>query len=180
MARSDLPLIHIHYRRPPDRHEIFRQRLVLDRDDVKVTLARDLVFEPPIVIHEAVALETGSDAVWFTFPDTWHDIGRFHRADGGFTGIYANVITPCLFERVDLWHTTDLFLDLWIDTEGRVSLLDQDEYAAAVEREWIDSALAERALEEANDLRKRAEAGTWPPPIVHDWTRDRAIQALGT
>lgn len=179
MPPSDPSLVHIHYRRPPDRQEIFHQHLVLDRDDVKVTFARDLSLEPPIVIGETVALETGSDAVWFTFPDTWHDIGRFHGADGNFTGIYANVITPCVFERTDLWHTTDLFLDVWIDTEDRVSLLDEDEYAAAVESEWIDSALAERALEEANDLLKRAEAGTWPPPIVREWTRDRAIQALG-
>ena len=60
-----------------------------------------------------VALERGSDAVWFTFPGLWHDIGRFHRSDGTFTGIYANILTPPLIQPDGVWHTTDLFLDLW-------------------------------------------------------------------
>jgi predicted RNA-binding protein associated with RNAse of E/G family len=174
----DLPLVHIHYRRPPDRHEVFRQHLVLDSPDAKVTFARDLHFEPPITIGDEVVLETGSDAVWFTFPEAWHDIGRFHRADGRFTGVYANVITPCRFERRDLWHTTDLFLDVWIDPEGAVHLLDEDEYADAVQRKWLDDALAERALREARELKEKAEAGSWPPPIVSEWTRERALAAV--
>jgi hypothetical protein len=42
------PLVHIHYRRPPDGEEVFQQRLILDRDDLKVTLATDLDFDEPL------------------------------------------------------------------------------------------------------------------------------------
>lgn len=97
MESPSPPLVDIHYRRLPDDERVFTQQLLLDRPDVKVTLARGVDFESPVIIDGEVALESGSDAVWFTFPGQWHDIGRFHRRDGTFTGIYANVLTPPVF-----------------------------------------------------------------------------------
>lgn len=93
----DRSRVDIHYRRLPDDVQVFTQDLVLDRSDVKVTLARNLAFDSPVVIRDQIALEPGSDAVWFTFPGRWHDIGRFHRKDDTFTGIYANILTPPTF-----------------------------------------------------------------------------------
>ena len=57
--------VHIHYLRPPDRKEVFTQRLLLDTPAVKVTLAQTVPFDPPIRIQGAVALEQGSDPAWF-------------------------------------------------------------------------------------------------------------------
>jgi hypothetical protein len=70
--------VKIHYRRPPDREEVFDQLLVLERDDVTVTLVETMDFDLPMRISNEVALEQGSSVVWFTFPNAWHDIGRFH------------------------------------------------------------------------------------------------------
>jgi predicted RNA-binding protein associated with RNAse of E/G family len=147
----------------------------------------------PLRIGGRIALERGSDAVWFTFPESWHDIGRFHRADGTLTGIYANVLTPCLFEpgsspeAGEEWHTTDLFLDLgipveggvWVGHEGRNAvLLDLEELEDAEARGWVTPKLAERARMEGARLLQGARRGAWPPPVVREWTRERAVRAL--
>jgi predicted RNA-binding protein associated with RNAse of E/G family len=181
------PEIRIHYLRPPDRRTVYRQHLVHDDGRVKVTLARDLPFDPPLRIRGKIALERGSDAVWFTFPGAWHDIGRFHLADGTFTGIYANIITPCVFQPGGDWETTDLFLDLWIPARPPESpdpvsarapgpfLLDAEELDEAESSGHVPPRLARAARAEAHDLLQRTAAGTWPPPIVHAWTRERAL-----
>lgn len=166
-------LAHIHYLRPPDRKEIFTQRILLDTPEVKVTLAQNVSFDPPIRIHGKVALETGSDAVWFTYPGLWHDIGRFHRADGTFTGFYANILTPPVIQKDGIWHTTDLFLDVWLGRDGALSVLDEDQLEEALERGWVSADTARRAREEVRWIRKRFSEGKWPPPIAEEWTLAR-------
>jgi len=169
-------LVRIHYLRPPDRLQVFVQELVLDEPSVKVTLARSVQMKNPLRIDDEVVLEHGSDAVWFTFPGAWHDIGLFHRADGTFTGTYANILTPCVFHPDGQWDTTDLFLDLWIPASSGVDirLLDEDELEWAVRNDWIDPATARRATEEANRLITEARVGSWPPQVVDEWPLSRA------
>jgi predicted RNA-binding protein associated with RNAse of E/G family len=175
---SQAPLVRIHYKRPPDRLEIFEQRLVHDGPDVKVTLAPAVARAAPIRIAGRTVLEDRSPVVWFTFPGRWHDIGRFHLADGTFTGLYANVITPVELRDGHRWDTTDLFLDLWVDERGG-TVLDEDELQDALERGWVDQATAVRARQEIAQIRAEAEMGAWPPEMVREWTLDRARAALG-
>lgn len=171
------PVVHIHYLRPPDDRRVYTQHLLLDRDDVKVTLARDVDFDSPVRVHGRPVLEPGADAVWFTFPGRWHDIGRFHLADGTFTGLYANILTPPTFEEDgSVWTTTDLFLDLWIDRAGAISVLDREQLERAVRRDLLDPELAERARDEASNLQEAHRAGRWPPDVVYEWTRERALE----
>lgn len=175
---SALPQVRISYRRPPNRVQIFEQWLVHDGDDVKVTLAESLPYQPPMRIEGQVVLELGSDVVWFTFPGAWHDIGRFHRADGTFTGLYANVLTPPVLDGTE-WETTDLFLDVWLPPAGDPLLLDEEELDEALGREWLDGALADRARQEGRRLMDEARTGAWPPPSVHEWTLERCRDVLG-
>ncbi len=177
---SDPPLVDIHYLRPPDREQIFTQHLIWDEPDVKITLSTDLTFDPPLRIDDEVVLETGSQVIWFTFPGAWHDVGLFHRANGAFSGTYANILTPCVFEAGGIWRTTDLFLDVWTDPAGRVQVLDEDELAEAEERGWVTGETAGRAREEAQTLKQQAEAGSWPPPVVGEWSLSRARDVLGS
>jgi hypothetical protein len=186
---SERSRVRIHYRRLPDSEQVFDQRVVLERDDVIVTLSAPLELDRPMEIDGRVALETGSVAVWFTFPGAWHDVGRFHRADGTFTGIYANILTPAViltppatggpaaFEG-PRWHTTDLFLDVWLPAGGPAMLLDEDELAAALEQGDIDPEVAARAREEAERLLDLARTGRWPPDVVRDWTLERSLAVL--
>ncbi len=175
---GDPPLIDIHYLRPPNREQIFTQHLIWDDAEVKITFSTDLSFEPPIRIEGDVVLETGSEVIWFTFPGVWHDVGLFHRADGTFTGTYANILTPCAFEEGGTWRTTDLFLDVWRDPTGRVQNLDEEELEKAEARGWVTEEVARRARAEALALKQQAEAGLWPPPVVREWTLARARERL--
>lgn len=121
-------------------------------------------------------LEPGAPVVWFTFPGLRHDIGRFHTVDGAFTGCYANVLTPVERDG-DMWTTTDLFLDVFVDLAGGVHVLDEDELEEAVDRGWISADAARGAEREASRLVAAARDGTWPPPIVDAWPLDRARDA---
>ena len=168
--------VRIDYLRPPNRRDVFIQKLLLDTPQVKVTLAEDIPFDPPIRIQDQIALEAGSDAVWFTFPNCWHDIGHFHRADGTFTGTYANILTPPIFLPGGRWETTDLFLDVWIDLEGTLWILDRDQLLEAEEKGWISPGLAQRAREEVARIEREHKAGQWPPEVVLGWDLDRARQ----
>jgi predicted RNA-binding protein associated with RNAse of E/G family len=175
---SPLPRVQIHYLRPPDRKEIFSQALLLDDPEVKVTLARNVPYDPPIRIGGEVALERGSDAVWFTYPGLWHDIGRFHRADGTFTGIYANILTPPIIQEGGIWQTTDLFLDIWVDRKGVLTVLDEDQFRIGLADGAISERDGERALQEVQNIVERHRDGLWPPPIVHEWTLAKALKRL--
>lgn len=152
-----------------------------------------------MAVADRTVLEPGAPVVWFTFPGAQHDIGRFHTADGAFTGYYANILTPVELDAdppvadtpndagpagieapdSDVWLTTDLFLDIFLDPDGRLHVLDRDELQEAAARGWIDRATAGRAELEANRVVESARAGRWPPPIVEAWplARARAVAA---
>jgi len=179
---SRAPEVHIHYLRPPDRTDVFVQELVHDDGRTKVTFAREIDLPDPLRIGDRVALEDGSDVVWFTFPGAWHDIGRFHLRDGTLTGIYANILIPCTFAPGEDWETTDLFLDLWMPADaggwaaGRPRepvVLDAEELDEAERFGWVTRWVAARARAEADRLVEAARSGRWPPPVVEAWTRER-------
>lgn len=171
--------ISIHYRRLPDRDRVFHQTLVAEREDYCVTLLDSADLEKPVLVDGRTVLEPGSPVVWFTYPGRWYDIGRFHLADGTFTGFYANILTPVRMDG-DSWWTNDLCLDVWIGQDGAVQLLDEDEFHTAVQQEWMDERTAARACETAATLAASAAAGAWPPPHVHEWTLERAMSMLSS
>ncbi|NIU73719.1 MAG: DUF402 domain-containing protein, partial [Gammaproteobacteria bacterium] len=75
-------------------------------------------------------------------------MGRFHLRDDTFTGYYVNLIAPPEI-RGGTWHMIDLFLDLWVEPQGRAyHVLDRDEFDEAVDRGWLDTATARRARQE--------------------------------
>ncbi len=167
--------ISIHYRRLPDAERIFEQRLVEDAGEYVVTLLEAAPLPRAVVVGERTVLEPGAPVVWFTYPGLWYDIGRFHLQDGTFTGYYANILTPVQMQG-DRWETTDLCLDVWKESDGRVEILDELEFEEAVEAGWIDGATAAAAREAAETLALAARQGVWPPPHVERWDLERARQ----
>jgi predicted RNA-binding protein associated with RNAse of E/G family len=164
----------IHYRRPPDRLEVFQQAVVDDDGRCVVTFLPAATLKKPMERGGRVVLDPGAPVVWFTWRgDVWHDAGLFHLADGTFTGVYANVLTPVRMDGAG-WETTDLFLDVWVDADGGVEILDRDEFDGALAAGWIDPRTAARALAEAERLAGDARRGAWPPPYVREWTVARA------
>lgn len=168
----------IHYRRPPDRLQIFEQAVLERTPECIVTLVETTPLKRPVCAAGQTILEPGAPVVWFTFPGAWHDIGRFHLRDRTFTGYYANVLTPVAIEAAGVWDTTDLFLDVWLGADGRVEVLDENELEEALQKGWVDDATAARATAEAETLAVAARAGRWPPRAVKTWTLERALEVL--
>jgi predicted RNA-binding protein associated with RNAse of E/G family len=173
-----MPSVQIHYHRPPARADIFRQALVARTEDVVITFMERTPLPRPVRSGDLVILEPGAPAVWFTFPGLWHDIGRFHLADGTFTGIYTNILTPVHFLDPLTWETTDLFLDHWLDANGRSTILDEDEFSHAVAEGWLDTEIEMKARAEAERIERLARAGEWPPKVVEEWTLERVRTTL--
>lgn len=171
--------VRIHYLRPPDRRQLLVQRLVYEDAHVVVSLLESVAIERPLVIAGRVATEPGAALLWFTFPGEWHDIGRFHLRDGTFTGLYADILEPVVPVAPHEWRALDLFLDLWLDARGGAPLLlDADELEEALRQGWISAATGAAARREAARLLRLARAGGWPPPVVQEWTLERALRAL--
>lgn len=174
-----MSLIRIHYHRPPDREEVFVQRLVHRAPEVVVTYLDRTPLRRPVEVGGRTVLEDGSPVVWFTFPGAWHDIGRFHRADGSFTGFYANILTPVRFLDPCTWETTDLFLDVWLEPGGEAVLLDEEELEEALRHGWIDRHAGDAARGEAARILALASRNAWPPRVVEEWTLERVRESLG-
>lgn len=167
----------IHYKRPPDREQLFRQIVVEDTGEYVVTLLEAAVLAKPVTAGGRTVLEPGAPVVWITYRGRWHDVGRFHLADGTFTGVYANVLTPVEMDGAR-WETTDLFLDLWAGADGTLVVLDEDELREAEREGWVTPETATRARDEAAALLEAARRGAWPGPEVHEWTLERAREVV--
>jgi predicted RNA-binding protein associated with RNAse of E/G family len=150
-------LIHYHYDRPGKGTITYVERLLLERGDVLVTLLP--AYEgPPVLVDGRVVQEPGAPIVWFLFPGEWYGVGRFHLADGTFTGWYTNITEPVRIEG-DQWYGTDLFLDYWQAADGGPGMwLDEEELAAA--------ALTSEQLAGIAQVRELVKQGPWPPRVT--------------
>ncbi|HYH82307.1 MAG TPA: DUF402 domain-containing protein [Longimicrobium sp.] len=172
-----MDIVAIHYRRLPDRVQLFRQLVLEDAGDYVVTYLPSADLPKAVTAGGRTILEPGAPVVWITYRERWHDVGRFHLADGTFTGVYANVLTPVVMDDAR-WETTDLCLDVWLGADGDARVLDEDELAAAEAAGWVGAGTAARARREAAALLEGARRGEWPPREVHEWTLARAREAV--
>lgn len=171
--------IRYHYVRPGRGETVFHETLVLARTDLKVTL-----LEPyegaPVRAGTSTILEAGAPIVWFVFPGAWHDVGRFHLADGTFTGWYTNLSTPVAVEG-DRWRSTDLFLDLWQPADGSGHRwLDTEEFERAVASGVVGPDLARRTLEERDAVNAQLALNQWPPAVTREIDLATAKQLAAT
>ncbi len=158
--------IRYEYRRPGKEVTVYDEWLVLDRPDAKVLLL-ERYDGPELRRGKDVMLGAGAPIVWYVFPEKWHDIGRFHRADGTLTGWYTNLSKPVEM-RGDTWSASDLFLDHWLPRVGEPAWLDEDEFDAAVRSGLIDTATKRRVQNERTIIDLQVSEGAWPPAIARD------------
>jgi predicted RNA-binding protein associated with RNAse of E/G family len=153
------------YHRPGKSTVIYPQQLLLDRPDVSV-LRLDHITD--VSEDGEVILPGGGFSLWFVFPGSWFDVGRFHRADGTLIGWYTNLCTPVV-KRATTWSSTDLFLDLWQPREGAARWLDEDEFAEAVACRAIDDELIRHALAEQTRIASLLAGNSWPPAVCRSF-----------
>lgn len=165
--------IHYHYHRPGKGTTVFEEHVVLERPDVVVTLLPR--YEGKVYLIDGVPiLEPGAPIVWFLFPGAWYGVGRFHLADGAFTGWYTNLTAPVRMEG-DRWDGTDLFLDHWLPPDGSAGTwLDEDELAEAIARELLTTAQQQALAHVRTLVTEACGHRTWPPPIAKALTLEQA------
>jgi predicted RNA-binding protein associated with RNAse of E/G family len=169
--------VRIHYHRPDRGTTVFDEHLVLERPEVKVTLLQQYAGRDAYAGDDLI-LSAGAPVVWFVYPGLCRDVGRFHLADGTFTGWYTNLRDPIRMDGPD-WYCTDLFLDHWLPVGGPPGTwLDEAELDAGVRGghvtpEQLAIVRAERAAVDAG-----VAAGHWPPPIASAIDLARARRAV--
>lgn len=175
---------------------MYRQELLEDTPEYKVTLLIRPPDADPLEVDEDIRLPGGSYLLWFTFPGAWHEVAAFHDPSGRLVGYYANVIHPADLadppapgrragsagpgrrrsegRNAARWRIRDLFLDVWTPPHGPPRVLDEEEFEEARRRGWIDEEEAERAEAERDRILARAAVGRWPPDPVPR----RALEAV--
>jgi len=162
-------------RRGPDRLDTFEQELLLDEENLKITLQVLGHGFPVTRIDTDTTLCADWLLVWYLWPDRWYEVGAFFDPHGTFRGHYVNFVRPPVFAK-DRWTIEDLFLDVWAPAMGDPVILDEDELAEAVERGWVSAEERSRVEGLADTLAARASGRTarsfstdWPPRDVRLW-----------
>jgi predicted RNA-binding protein associated with RNAse of E/G family len=160
------------YRRAGKASTWYEEWLIVDRPDVKVLLL-DRYDGHGVQVEGADILDPGAPIVWCVFPGRWYDVGRFHRADGSFTGWYTNFCRPPVTHGAR-WMGDDLFLDLWQPAQGGHRWLDEDELDEAARGGFVDAATRARLASERRRIAQALSAGEWPPAVARNLTLTEA------
>jgi hypothetical protein len=92
--------------------------------------------------------DTGDRFVEWFYTDRWYNIFEIHRADtDALKGWYCNVAAPATITAAVV-SCRDLLLDLWVDLDGSMRILDEDEFAADTTMDAEMRVGAEMALAE--------------------------------
>jgi uncharacterized protein len=89
---------------------------------------------------------------WF-YTDRWYNIFEIHSAGGRLKGWYCNIAEPASIA-AGVVASRDLLLDLWVNPQGEMQVLDEDEFAAAA----LDDATRARAQHSLAELKAAVQA----------------------
>ncbi|WP_419949967.1 DUF402 domain-containing protein [Candidatus Palauibacter sp.] len=162
------PFVEVEVRRGEDVKR-FRQELLADWPEMKITLqVLDGAFSP-VRIDGSTTLRPGSLLMWYLWPDKPYEIGIFHHARGTYQGCYVNLIRPPRLESRS-WIIEDLYLDVWVPAGGRGVLLDEDELDAAVARGELSADEAEEVRELGRRWLAATQGSRWLPAGPRRWS----------
>ena len=98
----------------------------LHRDEHSITL--EALFTRDDMPFMDVVFKKADRFVEYYYSDRWYNIFVIYdRDDGRLKGWYCNIGTPAVIEDQVVSYV-DLALDLWVSTDGRQTVLDQDEF----------------------------------------------------
>jgi len=119
----------------------------LSRDEHSVKL--EALFTREDMPFMDVVFKKGDRFVEYYYFDRWYNIfAIYDRDDGMIKGWYCNIGMPAVMEG-DLVSYVDLALDLWVSTDGRQTILDEDEFRALN----LDAELSAGALAGLDELK---------------------------
>lgn len=174
-TNSDLPrkVTIVYHRLPNDVQEF--PGLLRHTTPRMLTIESRLTVTKPVVVEGEVVADTGYLAIWFIFKNRWYDIGKFYDRSGNWLGYYCDIIRPVsklLADRGRTVKLTDLYLDLWISTENKISILDENEFVDAIKKRHISKRTADEVKRRLNLMVEMVRTRTFPPREI------RRIQPL--
>jgi len=84
-------------------------------------------FETGVAHPDLGVIDRGTISYEYYWLDRWYNVFRFHEPHGEFRNYYCNINLPPTFENGILDYV-DLDIDLLVDRQGRVKILDVDEF----------------------------------------------------
>jgi len=101
-----------------------------------------------------VTLEPGDVFIETFYTDRWYNVFEIHGPDGTLKGWYADICRPARLEG-DALSWDDLALDIWMDPDGTMQILDQEEFAQVLrELPPTEAASARGAVPALQDVLK--------------------------
>ena len=120
--------------------------VVLHREENKITL--EALFNRDDIPFMDIMLKRNDRFVETFYSDRWYNIFEIYdRDDGRIKGWYCNIGKPAVLED-GIVSYVDLALDLWVSTDGRQTVLDEDEF----EELGLDDDTRQNALAGLDDL----------------------------
>jgi predicted RNA-binding protein associated with RNAse of E/G family len=116
---------------------------------------------------------SGPGYVWFRFWLLAHDqvLERYYGEQGQLIGTQIDVCMPPTGDESG-WRVRDLYLDIWVTPDGRVTLSGEASFDQAAQQGWLSQQEVEYAEEHVRRLTAGIAQGRFPPPIVRRWQVD--------
>ena len=161
--------VSIAYRRPPTATVLF-PGILRNVTAHSLTIQSRLSVEKPRHVAGHIIAATGYWAIWFIFKDKWFDVGKFYDTSKKWLGYYCDIIRPVkrMISGSKTSILTDLFLDIWITSDGSVHVLDEDELENALQQGFISESLAAEAHSQMELLLRRIRRHDFPPTEVKE------------
>ncbi len=153
----------IHVRKlRPDGSEVFAWDGEVLRCDAQGIVLR-AEFNVPVRELGYATFRRGDVFHEFYYWDRWYNVFDIREPSGALKGWYANVGAPATLDgAAGQLSYVDLELDLWSSPDGRIELLDEDDFAAEVATGAISVDLAAGAEQGWHELIDLARAGRLP------------------
>lgn len=98
--------------------------LVSESDELIVGVGR---FESDVVHNDLGPIAAGTVSFEHFWTDRWYNIFRFHTPDGRLHSYYCNIAMPARLSG-DVLDFVDLDIDVVVWPDGRVDVLDRDDF----------------------------------------------------
>jgi hypothetical protein len=143
-----VPRIRVQKKNPAGEVTYEYEGLLLSRDETSVKL--EALFDRADMPFMDVVFRKGDRFVEYYYTDHWYNIFVVHDgADGKIKGWYCNIGKPAVIADGVVSYV-DLALDLWVSTDGKQTVLDEDEF----EKLELDEELRVGALNGLDELKQ--------------------------
>ena len=105
-----------------------------------------------------------SKTYFFTEP---FNLLEFRDRDGTLLGHYSDIGEPVLQLSPNIYQMTDLYLDVWLQPDGRLRELDWDEFEVALQEQILTPTQAELARATMQRLVREADEGIYPAKYLN-------------